>query len=286
PIFTNEQADLLNNIDRHRDLSRTGVAQAFTKSRESIPAILTAYDGATGAYSWIERSFTSYGTRRTMTIVNGGNTFYEGRRGSPTFQPAYEMNGTILDFTDGKRYDVLLTERFVTPDKGQVYEFSLPSATGRRQPTQYIADGVGAWLGPYQVTFLDVIANYQLVEPSLSIIDFGLKLKRYQAITQFAFEIVQYFFDFTPGGNTVNGYLTFNYTGAYLKYGSTDFDGSGVYGENTIFNNGAGIAQANLTTAAQEASNKSLLLLLGGSNIPGLTTGLANFWVYVYQLPS
>jgi len=284
PIFTNEQADLLNNIDRHRDLSRTGVAQIPIKPRETIPAILTAYDGATGAYSWIERSFTSYGTRRTMTIVNGGNTFYEGRRGSPTFQPAFEMNGTILDFTDGKRYDVLLTERFVTPDKGQVYEFSLSSSTARKTPTQYVTEGVGAWFGPYQVTFLDVIAGDGFQGSAYSVVDFAFKLKQYQVITKTAYELVTTFFDFTPGGDSVAGYLTHNYDDFIQQDYLLSFSGQNT-SQGVIYNELVNGSSKTVTTTAQENLNKNLLLVVGGLNKPGLTQGEANFWFFIEQLP-
>lgn len=78
-----------------------------------VPAKLTAYDSATGAYSWVEQWFDSDGNR----------VDYEGgRSGGPDYMPAYAIGNGIAPDSWEFPIEVRLFPRINT-SQGVVYEF-------------------------------------------------------------------------------------------------------------------------------------------------------------------
>jgi hypothetical protein len=97
---------------------------------EQFPASITAYDSATGYYSWTERSPLSDGTLEDKP---------GGRTGTPTWSPAIAIGGGTNPST--YPFDVWLRRRVVFSG-GVAYDFQLPASGGTTTKMCRIVDPI------------------------------------------------------------------------------------------------------------------------------------------------
>ena len=110
-LVTASQADRLSELVRQTAEHKRAIERLNRGELRKVPAVVTAYDEATGAYTWYERDFNKNGQSGQK---DGGLS------GSPAFMPAYGVgDGAIIrEFPT----PVILRPTVTTPDKGIAWE--------------------------------------------------------------------------------------------------------------------------------------------------------------------